>query len=75
MKELLGKRLRPLVETAKRRTKTLFLDLLTREEGDAIRRILNMEPGAFWRACKGRTFHNFPRRLVQRELDFGRDEV
>jgi len=52
LKELLGKRLRPLVETAKRRTKTLFLDLLTREEADAIRRILNMEPGAFWRACK-----------------------
>ncbi|HPM79857.1 MAG TPA: hypothetical protein PLF81_04130, partial [Candidatus Anammoximicrobium sp.] len=75
LKELLGKRLRPLVETAKRRTKTLFLDLLTREEADAIRRILNMEPGAFWRACKGRTFHNFPPRLVQRELDFGREEA
>ena len=75
LKELLGKRLRPLVETAKRRTKTLFLDLLTREEADAIRRILNMEPGAFWRACKGRTFHNFPPRLVQRELDFGWEEA
>ncbi len=74
LKELLGKRLRPLVETAKRRTKTLFLDLLTREEADAIRRILTVEPAVFWRACKGRTFLDLPPRWVQRELDFGREE-
>lgn len=34
LKELLGKRLRPLVEAAKRRTKTLFLDQLNREQTD-----------------------------------------
>ena len=60
--ELLGRRLRPLVETAKRRTKTLFLDLLTREERDVIRRILKVEPGTFWRACKGRTYIDLPLR-------------
>lgn len=75
LKELLGKRLRPLVETAKRRTKTLFLDLLTREEGDAIRRILKVEPGTFWRACKGRTYMDLPPRWIQRELDFGGEEA
>ncbi len=75
LKELLGKRLRPLVETAKRRTKALFLDLLTREEADAIRRILNVEPAIFWRACAGRTFLDLPPRLVQRELDFGWEEA
>ncbi|NLY01881.1 MAG: hypothetical protein GXY83_37830 [Rhodopirellula sp.] len=74
LKELLGKRLRPLVEAAKRRTKTLFLDLLTRDEADAIRRVLTVEPAVFWRACKGRTFLDLPPRLVQRELDFGLEE-
>jgi hypothetical protein len=66
---------RPLVETAKRRTKTLFPDLLTREEGDAIRRILKVEPGTFWRACKGRTDIDLPPRWIQHELDFGGEEA
>ena len=70
VKELLGRRWRPLVETAKRRTKTLFVDHLTREEADAIRRILNLGPGRFWRVCTGREFVTLPPRLVQQEFDF-----
>lgn len=71
LKELLGKRWRPLVETAKRRTKGLFLEHLAREEAEAIARILSIGPGRFWRACHGREFLSLPPRLVQRELDFG----
>lgn len=48
LKELLGRRWRPLVERAKQRTKTIFLRDLTRAEAQAIRRILDTEPGAFW---------------------------
>ncbi len=70
MKELLGKRYRPLVERAKSRTKTLFLEHLTEDQADAIRRILNVEPGRFWQAARGK-FIDLPPRLVQLELDFG----
>lgn len=70
LKELLGRHRRPLVETAKRRTKTLFIQELTKGEADAIRRILNVEPGRFWRAATGREFLDLPPRLIQREFDF-----
>jgi hypothetical protein len=74
LKELLGKRLRPLVETAKRRTKTLFIDHLAAEEARAIRRILGVDPGKFWRACVGREFLDLPPRLVQQEFDFDKQD-
>jgi hypothetical protein len=74
LKELLGRQHRPLVETAKRHTKTIFLQFLTDVQADAIRRILGVEPGRFWKACKGTAFLDLPPRLVQRELDFGDDD-
>ncbi len=70
MKELLGKRHRPLVESAKHFTKRRFLARLRGDEADAIRRIFNVEPGEFWRASKGRAFLSLPPRLVQQEFPF-----
>lgn len=69
LKELIGRRWRPLVEQAKRFTKTIFLRDLTDEQARAIQRILNMEPGEFWRAAKGKLIELSPR-LIQREFDF-----
>jgi hypothetical protein len=74
LKELLGRRWRPLVQTAKRRTKALFIRELTKGEAEAIRRILNVGPGRFWRACTGTEFLELPPRLVQREFDFLSDD-
>jgi hypothetical protein len=56
MKELLGRRHRSLVEKAKyhRHTKKMFLESLTEEQANAIRRIFNVEPSGFWRAARGR---------------------
>jgi hypothetical protein len=70
LKELLGNRYRPLVEAAKRRTKTRFLDRLINEEAEAIRRILHVEPGVLWQAAQGRRFLDLPPRMVQLEFDF-----
>lgn len=75
LKELLGKRWRPLVERAKRDTKTLFLRDLTTEEARAIQRILEIDSGEFWRIAKGRKLVTLPPRLIQREFDFGDDDV
>jgi len=60
MKELLGKKHRPLVESAKRSTKKIFLEFLTEQQGKEIQRILDIEPGIFWRMAKGRAFHALP---------------
>ena len=73
LKELLGRQHRPLVETAKRQTKTIFLRFLTEAETDAIRRILHVEPDEFWRACAGRVMLNLPPRLVQLTLPFEKE--
>jgi hypothetical protein len=73
LKELLGRRWRPLVEAAKRRTKTLFIEGLTRGEAEAIRRVLSVSPDRFWRAATGREFLGLPPRLVQQEFEFGED--
>ena len=75
LKELLGRRHRPLVERAKYRgcTKTIFLEQLTAEQTAAIRCILGIEPSVFWRACRGKIFLNLPPRMVQLELPFGDD--
>ena len=69
LKELLGRQHRPLVETAKRQTKTIFLRFLTESQAEAIRRILHVEPGEFWRGCRGAAL-DLPPRLVQLEFDF-----
>jgi hypothetical protein len=73
LKELLGRRWHPLVATAKRETKTLFLKGLTKGEAEAIRRALSLSPEQFWRAASGREFLDLPPRLVQREFDFGNE--
>ncbi|NQV28313.1 MAG: hypothetical protein HQ518_28505 [Rhodopirellula sp.] len=70
LKELLGRRWRPLVEQAKRLTKTIFLRDLTKAQASAIQRILEMEPGEFWRAARGRKLVHLPPRLIQQEFDF-----
>lgn len=70
LKELLGRRWRPLVEDAKRFTKTIFLRDLTNAEARAIQRILEMEPGEFWRIATGKKLVELPPRLVQREFNF-----
>jgi hypothetical protein len=68
--ELLGKRFRPLVGEAQSQyaTKRIFLRDLTDAQAKAIRDILGVEPGEFWRACKGKTFLDLPARMVQLEL-------
>lgn len=71
LKELLGRRWRPLVEAAKRRTKTLFIEGLTKGEAEAIRRVLSVSPDRFWRAATGRELLRLPPRLVQQEFEFG----
>jgi hypothetical protein len=70
LKELLGTRFRPLVGNAQSQytTKRIFLRGLTEEQAKAIRDILGVEPGEFWRACKGKTFLDLPARLIQLEL-------
>ena len=76
MKELLGRRNRSLVEAAKykRTTKAMFLEQLTGEQAGAIRQILGIEPGAFWRECRGKAFVDLPPRMVQLELPFQDDD-
>jgi hypothetical protein len=44
LKELLGRHWRPLVEMAKRRTKSVFIHEITKEEPEAIHRILSLGP-------------------------------
>ncbi len=60
LKELLGKRHRPLVTMAKGFTQLSFLDQLTTQQAYVIRQLLQMEPTEFWRACKGRTLIELP---------------
>ena len=71
LKQLLGKRYRPLVQAAKQHTKTTFLQQLTREQKLAILRILNVSAGEFWRAVNGKIWLPLPPELVQLEFDFG----
>jgi hypothetical protein len=73
LKQLLGKN-RKLVGDAKASTRADFLKYLTKEQANAIRRILGVGPGAFWRAAKGKTFLFLPPEFVQGQLDFG-DEI
>lgn len=71
LKKLLGKENRPLVGEAKASTKRDFLKFLTEDQARAIRRIIEVEPGEFWRAAKGRAFLDLPAEYFQPELDFG----
>jgi hypothetical protein len=68
LKELLGKQYRPLVGKAKYHTKRVFLDVITEDQAEAIRRRIGVEPGIFWRAAKGEQFLDLPAREVQLEL-------
>jgi hypothetical protein len=71
LKELLGRH-RSLVGKAQYNyhTKAIFLNGLTTIQANAIRRILHIEPGEFWRACRGKKFLDLPKRPVQTEFDF-----
>jgi len=75
LKELLGRKHRSLVEKAKykRHTKAMFLESLTSDQANAIRRILGVEPGAFSQACRGTRWLDLPPREVQLELPFDGD--
>ena len=68
LKELLGKQYRKLVGTAKYWTKTIFMRDLKPDEANAIRRRIQVEPGIFWRAAKGKVFLDLPKRDRQLEL-------
>lgn len=70
LKELLGKNNRKLVGDAKYFTKEIFLQRLSVDQSAVIRRILQIEPGAFWRAAQGKIFIPLPEREVQLEFDF-----
>jgi len=72
LKQLLGRRFRPLVEKAKRQlhTQAIFLEYLTAEEERAIWRILKITPKTFWRACRGKVWLNLPTRQQQTFFDF-----
>ena len=69
LKKLLGKN-RKIVGDAKSSTKGDFLKYLTAEEAKAIRRILGVSPGEFWRAAKGAVFLGLPPEMIQGELEF-----
>ncbi len=75
MKELLGKGYRSLVTAAKYKhtTKGMFLADLRDDQVQAIRRILGISPGDFWRAARGRILIRLPRREIQLDLHFSDD--
>jgi hypothetical protein len=76
LKELFGRKNRHVVEMAKdgRTTKSMFLRSLTVEQAQIIRRVLNVTPLQFWRACKGKAFLDLPPRTVQLLFDFENSE-
>ncbi len=70
LKELLGRKWRPLVERAKRQTKTEFLNGLQASESAAIFRRLDIDAAQFWRASKGKAWLDLPPRIIQQEFDW-----
>jgi len=72
MKELLGKGCRSLVTAAKYKhtTKAMFVAELRDDQVQAIRRILGISPGDFWKASRGKILLDLPRRELQLEFDF-----
>lgn len=75
LKGLLGRSYRRLVEHATSRhiSKTTFLRDLQEDETHRIRRVLAVEPGEFWRACRGKLFLDLQSRQVQPKLAFVRN--
>ncbi len=69
LKKLLGRN-RKLVGDAKSSTKADFLKHLTAEEAKAIRRLLGVGPGEFWRAATGAVFLGLSPEMIQGELEF-----
>jgi hypothetical protein len=70
LKELLGKDDRRLVGMAMRSRKRDFLRELIDSDVAAIRGILSLDAGEFWRAARGKRFLKLPPPEIQRELDF-----
>lgn len=69
LKRILGRKYRKLVTQAMGSTKQEFLTHWLTEEGAyVIKRRLNLEPGKFWRAAKGREFLTLPSPPVQLSL-------
>jgi len=65
LKRILGRQHRPLVTLASRSTKRDFLAALSELGAHVIKRRLNLDPGQFWRAAKGREFLDLPKPPVQ----------
>lgn len=68
LKRMLGRDYRRLVDQTKKFTKTIFLRDLTSAEAQVIRNRINVKPGVFWRAAKGRVYLDLPKPPVQLEL-------
>jgi len=68
LKRLLGRQYRPLVVQAKYLTKQNFVPYLTPDQVRAVRSLLGLEPGLFWRAVKGKVFLELPRAHYQLQL-------
>ena len=70
LKQLLGRKYRPLVQMAKGLSKSVFFENLTAEQAYAIRRILQIDPTTFWQASRGRIVElpNQPSKLDATEL-------
>lgn len=71
MKELLGKKHRPLVERARKNDRKEFLESLSRTERWVIYNIVRLDPILFWRAAKGKSSPYLPETPQQQGLDFG----
>jgi hypothetical protein len=65
LKRILGRQHRSLVTLAARSTKRDFLSDLDEYGAAVIKRRLQLDPGAFWRAAKGREFLDLPKPPVQ----------
>lgn len=65
LKRILGRKYRPLVTQAARSTKKDFLAHLTEAGAYKIKRRLQLDPGQFWRAAKGKVFLELPSPLFQ----------
>lgn len=71
LKELLGKKHRPLIGKAMAMCKRDFLADVTEAESRAVRQCVNASVGDLWRAARGKLFLTLPPRIVQLELEMG----
>jgi hypothetical protein len=65
IKRRLGRRFRKLVGRAFQNTKGRFLQECTDDDAQAIKRRLGLDPGRFWRVCKGREKIDIPQPPLQ----------